>query len=191
MKELLQRRSRRPGARPGHAGAQAGQILRDRGRGQLDHPALGMDHLLEPRLERPQIDPVRRRLDLGEREPVRPPPEAVAVRPDAQQHVHEPLRPDRAVELGRHLVDREPLPRAALVDCVLGEAAKDEVVDGAGGRVAEPHQPRPEPREGASAILAQTAAVEKGHFASTERGHFDPAPRAERGGAGAPLHSRS
>ena len=53
----------------------------------------------EARLERAEVDAVRRFLQAREREPVGPAPEAVAVRPDPQQHVDDARRPDPAVHL--------------------------------------------------------------------------------------------
>jgi hypothetical protein len=60
--------------------AQARQVAAHRVGREIDEPALGVDHLAKARHERPEIDAVRRLAHRGEREPVGPPAEAVAVR---------------------------------------------------------------------------------------------------------------
>src|SRR5262249_11481665 len=64
----------------------------DEGRREVDALVAMKEPLLDARLQRTQVDAVRRRLELPEVEPVRPRQEPVAVRPDAQQQIQEPGR---------------------------------------------------------------------------------------------------
>ena len=74
-------------AQPRHVGQQ--QLGR-----QLDLAALGAQDLGDPRLQRPEVDPVRRVLERGERQPALARAEQVAVGAGAQLQVEQALGPD-------------------------------------------------------------------------------------------------
>ena len=135
---------------------------------ELDHAARGVDHFREARLERAEIDAVRRFLQPREGEAVVPAAETVAVRTDAQQQVDDACRADPAVDLRAHLVDVEALPARAR-NRLRRELAEDEVVDRLLGQMTEAEQARGDRRAApASSPAGPEPAAPTGddHFAT-------------------------
>src|SRR5207249_2477430 len=100
-----------------------------RRRRELDPTALGVDNLAQSRLEWSQIDSVDRIADLAERQPFRPAAVAVAVGSDAQEHVDDALRTDRAIRARGDFFEPEVGPVASVLQRGAGDLLEDEVVD--------------------------------------------------------------
>ena len=79
-------------------------------------------HLGHARLERPEVDPVRRGLEVGERQ---------RVGPGAQQEVEDPLGPDARRHLGEQLLGLATVDAGVGVGgLAAGGLQRDEAVDG-------------------------------------------------------------
>ena len=71
---------------------------------ELDSPARSAEDARQPRLERAEVDPVRRFLEDAEGEPSRPGAEGIPVGAAAEVDVEEPLLPRARLEGGEQLV---------------------------------------------------------------------------------------
>ena len=124
-------------------GAQPRDVGDDRLGRELDPAARGAQRVRQPRLERAEVDAVRRRLEVGERE---------VVGPGAQQQVEQPLRAAPRLDLGEQRVGVAPVQRGVLVGGLapdqLGRHEAVERLDVGGRRLpggdrGEPQQRHP------------------------------------------------
>ena len=79
-------------------------LAEEEGMAELDSPARSAEDAGQPRLERAEVDPVRRFLEDAEGEPSRPGAEGVPVGAAAEVDVEEPLLPGARLERGEQLV---------------------------------------------------------------------------------------
>jgi hypothetical protein len=90
----------------GEVGARPPEIVDEQRQRELDLARRRAQQLRNPDGERDEIDPGRRRLELGERKPSRREPELVAVRPSVQRELQQPLGPGQPGERAEHRIRR-------------------------------------------------------------------------------------
>src|SRR5215469_15117618 len=114
--------------RTGDVSTKPRQIVNHRERSKLDLSASGVDDLAQTWLQRSKVNAVGGVLDPLKRQSRRVAPETVAVRTKSQQHIDNPLRPNRVPEARDYFLHAQAFPVAVVLHRGLRQLRKDAVV---------------------------------------------------------------